>query len=175
MVYFMARLRVYTCMAASDYQLITHWYLQAPLQPVWDALMQPESWPTWWKGVRAVQLLESGDAEGVGACRRMTWRSALPYELTFNMRTIRIETYRLIEGVADGELRGRGTWTLAADAACTRVRYEWIVEATRSWMRVLAPLAKPLFEWNHSVVMNWGQQGLASRLAARDPSHPRAS
>jgi len=44
MVYFMARPRVYTCMAASDYQLITHWYLQAPLQPVWDALMQPESW-----------------------------------------------------------------------------------------------------------------------------------
>lgn len=161
-------------MAASDYRLLTHWSLRAPWQDVWDALMQPESWPRWWKGVRAVRLLEPGDARGVGACRRMTWRSALPYELTFDMRTVRIEPHRLIEGVAEGELRGRGTWTLAAEGACTTVRYEWVVEATKPWMRALAPIARPLFEWNHGVVMGWGQQGLASMLAARAPAHARS-
>lgn len=160
-------------MASSDYRLVTHWCLQAPLQAVWDSLMQPELWPTWWPGVRTVQLLEAGDAEGVGACRRMTWRSALPYELTFNMRTVHIERHRIIEGIAEGALRGRGTWTLAAEGSCTKVRYVWIVEATKLWMRVLAPVAKPLFEWNHGIVMGWGQQGLANRLAARDSSQSR--
>ena len=79
--------------------------------------MHPERWPEWWKGVRAVQLLESGDANGIAAYRRMTWRSALPYELTFNMRTTTIEPPRRIESVADGELCGRGTWTLTVQGA----------------------------------------------------------
>jgi len=153
-------------MSASDYQLVTWWSLPVAVDIVWEELMHPERWPEWWKGVRAVQLLESGDANGVGAYRRMTWRSALPYELTFNMRTTAIEPRRRIEGVADGELCGRGTWTLTAQGANAQVRYDWRVEATKAWMRLLAPVAKPLFAWNHGVVMEWGRRGLLQRLSA---------
>ncbi len=28
------------------------------------------------------------------------------------------------------------------------------------------PIARPLFEWNHNVVMSWGARGLAERLGA---------
>ena len=31
-------------------------------------------------------------------------------------------------------------------------------------MNLLAPVARPLFKWNHDVVMNWGAEGLAKRL-----------
>lgn len=152
-------------MPPSEYRLTTHWAFPTAVATVWEELMHPERWPEWWRGVRAVELLEKGDASGVGAYRRMTWRSALPYELTFNMRTIRIEPQRRIEGVADGELAGRGIWTLTPGPPGTDVRYDWEVEATRPWMRALAPLAKPLFAWNHGVVMEWGRAGLAKRLA----------
>jgi uncharacterized protein YndB with AHSA1/START domain len=158
-------------MGISHYELLTRWLLPAPLPAVWEELTHPERWPEWWRGVRRVQLLESGDADGVGACRRMTWRSALRYELTFNMRTTRIERHSLIEGVAEGELRGRGLWTLAAEAGQTQVQYDWLVEATKPWMRVLAPLAKPLFAWNHGVVMEWGRSGLMRKLVGI-PSEP---
>src|SRR5580700_1645673 len=100
--------------------------------------MHPERWPEWWKGVRAVQLLESGDANGIGAYRRMTWRSALPYELTFQHAYRTIEPPRRIESVADGELCGRGPGTLTAQGAHTQVRYDWRVEAPQAWMRLLA-------------------------------------
>jgi hypothetical protein len=166
---------------ASDYELVTHWRFDAPLDAVWHELKHPEQWPSWWKGVRRVQLLEPGDVEGVGALRRMTWRSALPYELTFDMRTTRVEPQRLIEGVAQGELSGRGCWTLEPVGAGTAVRYDWCVAATKPWMRRLAPVAKPLFAWNHGVVMDWGRRGLAAKLTSRgspadvrvyaDPSH----
>jgi uncharacterized protein YndB with AHSA1/START domain len=152
-------------MPVSDYALVTHWNLPAPLPRVWDELMHPERWPQWWRGVRAVELLEPGDAAGIGAYRRMTWRSALPYQLSFNMRTTVIEPMSRIEGVADGELDGRGVWTLAAQGSGTRVRYDWQVAATKPWMRVLAPIAKPLFAWNHGVVMGWGERGLRERLS----------
>jgi hypothetical protein len=39
---------------------------------------------------------------------------------------------------------------------------------TRPWMRLLAllaPLARPVFAWNHGVVMAWGRQGLERHLA----------
>lgn len=153
-------------MSISHYQLVTHWRFPVPLGLVWEQLQHPEEWPQWWKGVRAVQLLESGDAAGIGAYRRMTWRSALPYELSFNMRTVRIEPQHQIEGLADGELSGRGLWTLRSEGTGTAVRYDWTVEATRRWMQVLAPLAKPLFAWNHGVVMGWGHTGLSQRLKA---------
>jgi len=31
-------------------------------------------------------------------------------------------------------------------------------------MNYLAPIARPLFKWNHDVVMGWGSEGLARRL-----------
>ena len=154
---------------ATCFELVTDWQIPAPLPAVWEALAQPEQWPSWWPAVLAVKLLEPGDAEGVGAYRRLTWRTALPYRITFNMRTTRVERHALIEGRADGELAGTGRWTLTPAVpspilAGTHVRYEWIVEVTKPWMRLVAPLARPLFAWNHGKVMEWGRQGLTQKV-----------
>ena len=46
------------------------------------------------------------------------------------------------------------------------MRYDWIVEVTKPWMRLSAPLLRPVFAWNHGKVMGWGYQGLTRKLAA---------
>jgi uncharacterized protein YndB with AHSA1/START domain len=150
-----------------QFHLTTRWKLQAPVGSVWTELTRPEGWPAWWKGVLAVELLERGDSNGVGAYRRMTWRGALPYRLAFNMRTVRIEPRALIEAVADGELSGTGRWQLARSGRGTDVQYDWIVDVTKPWMRAIGPIARPLFEWNHSIVMAWGRRGLERRIGIR--------
>jgi len=155
-------------MPATQFHLVTNWRFQVPLAAVWRALAQPEDWPTWWRAVARVDTLAQGDADGIGALRRLTWCTALPYTITFAMRTTRIEPMRLIEGRAEGELNGLGRWTLAQDGAGTRVRYDWIVEVEKPWMRALAPLLRPVFAWNHNKVMAWGEEGLARKLAAED-------
>lgn len=152
----------------TQFNLVTRWRFRAPAEAVWRELTRPEDWPLWWRGVLAVELLEPGDASGVGAYRRMVWRTALPYRITFNMRTVRVEPHSRIEGIAEGELRGRGIWRLTQVADVTDVRYDWSVDVTRPWMGALAPLLKPLFEWNHDVVMRWGSEGLARRLKERE-------
>ena len=154
-------------MPATDFHLITDWTLAAPRDAVWAELTKPEDWPEWWRAVERVELLEVGDEDGVGALRRMTWRTALPYSLSFDMRTVRVESKSLIEGHAQGELTGVGRWTIAPDGAQTRVRYDWRVEVTQPWMRFVAPIARPVFAWNHGVVMGWGREGLVRRLGAR--------
>lgn len=149
----------------THFHLTTDWSLPASLDAVWRALIAPEDWPSWWRAVAKVECLADGDADGVGALRRMTWRTALPYSLTFDMRTTRIDPMTVIKGRAEGELQGIGRWTLAGDGARTNVHYEWTVEATKPWMRLAAPVMRPVFAWNHNTVMRWGEDGLRRKLA----------
>jgi uncharacterized protein YndB with AHSA1/START domain len=150
--------------APQQFNLVTQWHVGAPVERVWVELSTPEDWPRWWRAVKHVVVLHQGDAAGVGSERRMTWRTALPYEIAFDMRTTRIEPMSLIEGKARGELDGLGRWTLRPEGAGTHVRYDWQVELSRPWMRACAPLLRPVFAWNHNVVMGWGYEGLCRRL-----------
>ena len=108
--------------------------------------------------------LEPGGEGGLGALHRSVWKSALPYRLTFDSRVIRVEHLTLYEVQATGQLEGRGLWTFSSDGARTNVRYDWNVAANKWWMRLLSPIARPLFRWNHDVIMRWGHEGLARRL-----------
>jgi hypothetical protein len=150
----------------SDYRFVTTWCLDAPIDRVFAAIEDTARWPEWWSGVRAADLLEDGDEDGVGRLWRLVWRSRLPYDLAFESRVTRIERPYVLEGDADGELVGVGRWRLY-EGQGTAVVYEWNVSTARAWMNHLAPVARPLFGWNHNVVMRWGGQGLARRLGAR--------
>ena len=149
------------------YEFLTTWCLEAPIERVWDVLYESERWPEWWPGVERVQVLEPGDADRVGELSRYTWKSRLPYRLEFDMRTRRVERPFLVEGAAQGELAGEGRWRLFEGGGATAVTYEWTVETTERWMNALAPLARPIFAWNHDVVMRNGGEGLARRLGVR--------
>ena len=152
-------------MASQQFNLVSDWVVAAPLERVWAELIKPDDWPQWWRAVKRVQLLREGDESGVGAERRFTWGSALPYTLTFDMRATRVEPMQLIEGRASGELDGLGRWTLTPAGQATHVRYDWIVELSKPWMRTFAPVLRPAFAWNHNVVMGWGFADLKRRLS----------
>jgi uncharacterized protein YndB with AHSA1/START domain len=171
---------------AGRYALQTQWLLDAPIERIWDALLAAEEWPRWWRYVESVELLSPGDAGGIGALRRYTWSSRLPYRLTFDMRTTALSRPRFLEGSARGDLRGTGRWTLSAEARGTGVRYEWTVRTAKRWMNVLAPILAPVFEWNHDQVMAEGGRGLARHLgvtllaytgtsSGRRPAHAKPS
>jgi hypothetical protein len=155
-------------MSNRQFHLVTQWQFDAPIDVVWQVLSKTEDWPQWWKAVLAVEQLESGDENGIGAYRRMHWRTALPYRLAFNTRTTKIEKHRLIEGQSEGELAGIGRWQLTVAGEHTIVRYDWIVDVTKKWMRVLLPVLRPMFAWNHNRVMEWGRAGFVERLNKLD-------
>lgn len=152
-------------MSATQFVLVTDWHFQSPLPRVWELIERTEAWPAWWRAVKAVEKLKDGDAEGVGRVVRLSWATALPYSITFDVETLRVEPQHLIEGRAFGELDGMGLWTFNSEQkGGTHVRYEWRVEVTKPWMRRFAPLLRRAFEWNHHKVMCWGLEGARKAL-----------
>jgi hypothetical protein len=151
---------------ASEYRFVTTWCLQAPVEKVFDALHDSARWPEWWKGVERADMLEPGGEDGIGRRWHYVWRSRLPYSLGFDSIVTRIERPWLLEGEASGELNGIGRWRLHEGNGVTAVVYEWNVSTSRAWMNRMAPVARPLFAWNHDVVMRQGADGLARLLDA---------
>lgn len=151
----------------AGYHFTTHWRFDAPLERVWQEIKAMGRWPEWWRYVAKVELIKPGDANEIGAVRRITWKTALPYTLTFDSELVCEEKYRRMEGRAFGELEGAGIWTFSTENGATLVRYDWMVKTTKPWMNLLAPVARPLFEWNHDRVMQAGFEGLSERLTRR--------
>lgn len=150
-----------------EYRSVTTWCIEAPLEAVCDAISHSLNWPQWWRNVESVEELAPGDARGLGSVRRYTWRGRLPFRLRFDIRVVHAELLSVVEGVASGDVEGRGSWSFSTDGTVTRARFEWQVRTTRVWMNLLALFARPAFKWNHDGVMRCGGEALARRLNAR--------
>lgn len=149
------------------YLFVTVWQIEAPLEDVCEAIYHSLSWPQWWHNVESVVELSPGNPQGIGSVRRYTWRGRLPYRLTFDIRVINIEPLESIEGIASGDVEGKGYWSFTFDGSVTIVRYEWHVHTTPNWMNLMSLFVRPLIKWNHNAVMQQGGEALAHLLNAR--------
>jgi uncharacterized protein YndB with AHSA1/START domain len=148
----------------ANYAFLTTWLLKSPREPVWDAIYDQARWPEWWRGVEEATEVRPGEDGGVGSISRLVWKSLLPYRVEFEVTTTRVERHHLLEADAVGELTGVGRWRLYEQDGVTAVLYEWNVATTKAWMNLLAPIARPAFEWNHDWVMARGGEGIARLL-----------
>ena len=156
-----------------EYRFLTTWLLEAERERVWDAIYDSERWPEWWRGRRggrAARRRRRG-RDRPGRPLRLALAAAVPRPLRDHDDAGRAP--RLLEGDAVGELAGIGPLAPVRaagrrrDPAVTAVLYEWNVATTKAWMNLLAPIARPIFQWNHDWVMRNGGTGLAKLLGAR--------
>jgi hypothetical protein len=67
----------------------------------------------------------------------------------------------VIAADVEGDLRGTGLWTLTElPGGGTHVRFDWHVHADRPLLRVLTPLLRPAFRWNHDWAIARAVEGL---------------
>jgi uncharacterized protein YndB with AHSA1/START domain len=98
-----------------DYQFVSTWRFQAPVEKVWEEIFHTERWPSWWRYVRRVDQLDPGDDSGVGRGQHLVFTTRLPYRLGFDIRVRRAEPPSVLEADATGELEGVGRWTLTLE------------------------------------------------------------
>ena len=159
-----------TVAAMPDYEFLTTWCLEAPREPSGTRSGTRSAGQSGGAGWLARGLCRGRRGRASARSRRYTWRSRLPYDLEFEMATTKVDKPHLLEGRAMGELAGIGRWRLFeqdGEVPVTAVVYEWNVSTTKPWMNLLAPIARPLFEWNHDWVMRNGGTGLAKLLGCR--------
>lgn len=150
--------------AANRYQFQTMWQTSAPVEKVWETLAHYSAWSTWWRGIREVEVVRSGDGSGVGTVLRQGWRSWIPYTLVFDLEMIRIESKRVLEGRASGDLEGICKWTFNPINGGTEIRFDVDVRTGRWWMNLPISFARQIVRANFETIMRWGREGLARRL-----------
>jgi uncharacterized protein YndB with AHSA1/START domain len=148
----------------AHYLFVTTWEVAVPIGRLWSEVCDPETWSSWWPGLASVRRIEPGDSEGRGAVKEFRFKSVLPYTLSFRGRITRVEAPKLIEIRTVGELEGVALYELADLGERTRTRLTWSVTTRKPWMNLLAPLARPVFSWNHDLLMKAGAKGLSRRL-----------
>ena len=104
---------------------------------------------------------------GWGRASPSSGGAACPTRVGFEFTVEQVDPPCCMAGSAVGELEGQGVWRLYEDLGVTAVVYDWQVSTTKRWMNLLSPVARPVFEYNHDVVMRWGGEGLARRLGAQ--------
>ncbi|MEN8260751.1 MAG: SRPBCC family protein, partial [Pseudomonadota bacterium] len=92
----------------TGYELESRWWLDAPVERVWECLCHPEHWTSWWEYVERVEQVERGEENGIGSVRRYVWKTRLPYRLILDMRVTRVDPGRLLEVAVSGDLEGCG-------------------------------------------------------------------
>lgn len=147
----------------THYKFITTWAIDQPIEKIWDELIRFEQWPTWWKSIKNARL-EKPKNKKDKFIFHFTWRGILPYSLTFPIIITNLEPMKRIEGIAKGDLEGKGICTLTSTKTQTTITFTWNVSTKKRWMNLVASLAKPIFSWNHNKIMEEGAKGLSKYL-----------
>lgn len=150
--------------ATNNYRFQTVWWTPAPVDRIWEVLANYASWPAWWRGIQKVEVLSHGDESGVGTVLRQGWRSWIPYTLVFDLEMIRLESKRLLEGRARGDLDGICKWTFTPVNGGTKICFDVSIRLGRWWMKLPIPFATRIIHANFETIMRWGREGLERTL-----------
>lgn len=148
----------------TQFSLITVWQIPATVENCWFCLLDREHWPHWWPYITSVEPLRTGSKDGVGDICRYRWNTCLPYHLTVDITVTDLKPFEYIRYSAAGDLLGDGSCRFYAEERQTRIRFCWRVSPNKSWMKLMAPWAAPIFIWNHQHVMKKGEQSFRQRL-----------
>ncbi|MBK9312988.1 MAG: SRPBCC family protein [Acidobacteria bacterium] len=150
------------------YTFLTEWRVEAPREMVYEILKEGRDYPRWWPDVYlAATHHGSGLSDGIGDRIDFHTRGRLPYRLHWTAEAISHERPHTIEIAATGDFVGNGRWTLSEATTGTDIRFDWVIRAEKPLIRLLSPVLKPIFRWNHEWAMGRGLIRLKAELTRR--------
>ena len=155
-------------MPLHEYRFDNVWSVETAAARLFGALVDLASWPAWWPDVRVVDRVDDDTAE-------LTCRSTLPFALVFQVhRAEQDEQAGRLRVELTGDLEGYCVGVVAPERPRrTRLLISQQVVVNKGLVRLLAPVARPLFRANHAAMMRRGQRGLRRYLAGRPQGSSR--
>lgn len=160
-------------MPANEYAFHTHWLVEGTVKEVADILADAEALKRWWPSVYLdARQVMPGDDRGVGKEVELYTKGWLPYTLRWRFRVTESNYPHGFTLHATGDFVGTGVWTLTQEGEWVNVEYDWRIRAEKPLLRLLSPLLKPIFSFNHRWAMERGEESLRLELARRRATSP---
>jgi hypothetical protein len=132
---------------AKEYVFLHEWDVDDPQEAVFTALADASTYPQWWK---PVYIDVEGDCEpALGCTTEQRFKGKLPYTLRTTSEIVAFNPTNSLAVKVVGDLTGNGMWTLTPRGGGVHVRFDWTVFADRWFLKLLTPVARPLFRSNH--------------------------
>lgn len=147
------------------YRFETALRVTASAEAVYGAIVDP-AWVGEWGDATSVERERDGDDTGLGARYAATVRAPVGYQLSARIETVEARPWHHLRMTATGSVEGAGVWDLEEGEGYTDVTFTWQVRTTERWMNLLAPVARPLFERSHGIVMRHAAETAARHLGA---------
>jgi hypothetical protein len=146
--------------ALNEYRFRNVWSIDTGAAALFGALVDLANYPRWWPDIRSVRKVDEDTAE-------FTCRALLPYALIFRLhRAEQDERNGRLRVRMTGDLEGYCQGIVAPDhPRRARLEISQRVVVNKKLLRRLAPVARPLFRANHSLMMWRGYRGLRAYLA----------
>jgi hypothetical protein len=151
----------------APFEFHDEWRIAADRATVWEVVRAVEQWPQWWPYARSVRLLQPGVDGTLGTRHRFTFRTRLPYSMMFDSEIVAERPGVGVDTTVTGQVDGTGRWQVTPVEGGSSVVFDWVVTPRPRWMRLAAPLARPIFVWNHRSLMLAGGAALARHLGVR--------
>jgi uncharacterized protein (DUF2236 family) len=143
------------------YRFNVTWQADRPTDAVYAMLTDLDSYPNWWPDYREMRRIDEDTFE-------FAMQASLPYKLIctnkFLVREPEKGHFRLSIG---GDIVGWIDFVITNEGSGrTRVDITQECRAAKLLLRILAPIGRPAFAYNHGIVMRHGLAGIQSRLPA---------
>lgn len=162
---------------AAEYHFLSEFRFRGDRDRLWDPLVDVERWPAWWSWLKRIEVLRPATGpDGLGSSIRSTVRAPAGYGLVYITEVVHVDRPRRIDLTSSGDLIGVGRFLLAGEAGdVASLSFAWLVSTPKRWMSAAAPVARPMFTWNHDRMMKTFGEGLARQaglelLEARNSS-----
>lgn len=149
-----------------DYVFVGEWRIAAEPAQVWALVRRIEGWREWWPSMHQVHRVD-GPGEAGPETWRFSFQTRLPYVVVFEAAMVAEDPLTGVEVRVIGPFAGRGSWGVRMIDGGTLVRFDCRLHPHLRWVRLISPLARPIFSWSHHALMVEGGESLALRMGAR--------
>ena len=156
------------------YHFVTNWNLKAPIERVWQKIVDVEAYPDLWSGIKRATIRGPEPKVQIGSVVDFALKGSLPMLLNFSTEFITFQPPNLIELKSSGDLMGHGKIVLRCQDVATEVTFYWDVGLTNPLLNLLGkvPFIKSIMEKSHNEVMAIAYGILKSSLEGHDITAP---
>lgn len=145
-------------MDLNHYRFHSEWMVDADRGTTYEALRDLVSYALWWPEVKSVVPLDSTRAAVVIT-------GLLPYRLQLVLEQQSADAGAgTLKASLAGDLQGWSSWQVEENGTGCRLLYDQEVLVNKRLLRLLAPVARPVFRLNHALMMLRGERGLQRYL-----------